>query len=330
MKTRAAFFTLVFFILSIATFAQTSRGTVSGTVTDPTGAVISGANVTLTNTATTVSRSTVTNSEGIYRFDAVDLGDYTIKFTATGFGEVLKSNVVVSANQIAAVDAQLQPGATSLTVDVTAESGALLQTEAPVRGGNIDSTRITELPVATRNPAMLALTLPGVSTNRFGFGVGTFSVNGGRGRSNNFLIDGTENNDISVAGQGFQIKNPDAVQEVSVQTSNYDAEFGRAGGAVVNVITKPGGNQYHGTASWQYDSRRDDAITNTESQSASTAIAATRHMALSTSSRALSAARSNCRASAKAARRSGTARTAHFSSSRIRTRGRLRTRSRPC
>jgi hypothetical protein len=269
MKTRAAFFTLVFFILSIATFAQTSRGTVSGTVTDPTGAVISGANVTLTNTATTVSRSTVTNNEGIYRFDAVDLGDYTIKFTATGFGEVLKSNVFVSANQIAAVDTQLQPGATALSVDVTAESGALLQTEAPVRGGNIDSTRITELPVATRNPAMLALTLPGVTTNRFGFGVGTFSVNGGRGRSNNFLIDGTENNDISVAGQGFQIKNPDAVQEVSVQTSNYDAEFGRAGGAVVNVITKPGGNQYHGTASWQYDSRRDDAITNTESQSAS-------------------------------------------------------------
>jgi hypothetical protein len=269
MKIRAAFFTLVFFILSIATFAQTSRGTVSGTVTDPTDAVISGANVTLTNIATTVSRSTVTNSEGIYRFDAVDLGDYTIKFTATGFGEVLKSNVVVSANQIAAVDAQLQPGAQALSVDVTAESGALLQTEAPVRGGNIDSARITELPVATRNPAMLALTLPGVSTNRFGFGVGTFSVNGGRGRSNNFLIDGTENNDISVAGQGFQIKNPDAVQEVSVQTSNYDAEFGRAGGAVVNVITKPGGNQYHGTASWQYDSRRDDAITNTESQSAS-------------------------------------------------------------
>jgi TonB-dependent receptor-like protein len=134
-----------------------------------------------------------------------------------------------------------------------------------VRGGNIDSTRVVELPVATRNPAMLALTLPGVSTNRFGFGVGTFSVNGGRGRSNNFLIDGTENNDISVAGQGFQIKNPDAVQEVSVQTSNFDAEFGRAGGAVVNVVTKSGGNQFHGTASWQYDSRRDDAITNTES-----------------------------------------------------------------
>lgn len=270
MKTRAAFFTLVFFSLSLVTFAQTSRGTVSGTVTDPTGAVVAGANVTLTNTATTVSRSTVTNSAGLYRFDAVDLGDYTIKFTATGFGEIVKSNVVVSANQTASVDAQLQLGAQTLSISVTAESGALLQTEAPVRGGNIDSTRVTELPIALRNPTMLALTLPGVSTNRFGFGVMTFSANGGRGRSNNFLIDGTENNDISVAGQGFQIRNPDAVQEVSIQTSNYDAEFGRAGGAVINTITKAGTNQFHGTASWQYDSRHDDAITNTESRIAST------------------------------------------------------------
>ncbi|MGH9843678.1 MAG: TonB-dependent receptor domain-containing protein, partial [Blastocatellia bacterium] len=268
MKIRASFFALVFFALSLAAFAQTSRGTVSGTVTDPTGAVIPGASITLTNIATTISRSTVANGEGIYRFDAVDLGDYTIKFSATGFGDVTKSNVVVSANQTATIDSQLQPGTQSLSVDVTAESGALLQAEAPVRGGNIDSARITELPIANRNPVSLALTLPGVSTNRFGFGVGTFSVNGGRGRSNNFLIDGTENNDISVAGQGFQIKNPDAVQEVSIQTSNYDAEFGRAGGAVVNTITKAGTNHYHGTASWQYDSTRDDAITNTQSQSA--------------------------------------------------------------
>ena len=111
----------------------------------------------------------------------------------------------------------------------------------------------------------LALTLPGVSTNRFGFGVGTFSVNGSRGRSNNFLIDGTENNDISVAGQAFQITNPDAVQEVSVQTSNYDAEFGRAGGAVVNTITKSGTDDFHGSVAYLFDVTRDDAITNTQS-----------------------------------------------------------------
>ncbi|HEX9002253.1 MAG TPA: carboxypeptidase regulatory-like domain-containing protein, partial [Blastocatellia bacterium] len=265
MKFKAVLFALALFSLSLTAFAQTSRGTVSGTVTDATGAVITGASVELTNTATSVTRSTVTNGEGYYRFDAVDLGTYTIKFNATGFGSINKSNVVVSANLTSTVDTQLAPGTQELSVDVTAESGALLQTEAPVRGGNIDSTRITELPIATRNPVSLALTLPGVSSNRFGFGVGTFSVNGGRGRSNNFLIDGTENNDISIAGQGFQIKNPDAVQEVSVQTSNYDAEFGRAGGAVVNTITKSGGNQYHGTASWQYDSTRDDALTNTQS-----------------------------------------------------------------
>ncbi len=265
MKIKAVLCSFALLCLSATAFAQTSRGTVSGTITDPTGAVISGANVTLTNTATTVSRTTVANSEGFYRFDAVDLGTYTVKISASGFGAINKSNVVVSANLTSTVDAQLSPGTQEVSVDVTAESGALLQVDAPVRGGNIDATRITELPIATRNPVALALTLPGVSTNRFGFGVGTFSVNGGRGRSNNFLIDGTENNDISVAGQGFQIKNPDAVQEVSVQTSNYDAEFGRAGGAVVNTITKAGTNQFHGTASWQYDSTRDDALTNTQS-----------------------------------------------------------------
>src|SRR4029078_2824186 len=129
---------------------------------------------------------------------------------------------------------------------------------------NIDEVKITELPFAGRNPVTLAQTLPGVSSNRYGFGVGTFSVNGSRGRSNNFLIDGTENNDISVAGQAFQITNPDAVQEVSVQTANFDAEFGRAGGAVINTITKSGGNDFHGSLSYLLDSTYDDAITNTQ------------------------------------------------------------------
>jgi len=265
MKTRLLTISIAFLCLSITTFAQTSRGTVSGVITDPTGAVIAGANVVLTNSATTVSRTTVTNEDGFYRFDAVDLGSYKIKITATNFAPLTKSNVIVSANQTANIDAQLVLGTQEMTVDVTAETGLLLQTEAPVRGGNIDSTRISELPTATRNPVSLALTLAGVSTNRFAFGDDTFIVNGGRGRSNNFLIDGTENNDISIAGQGFQIKNPDAVSEVSIQTSNFDAEFGRAGGGVINTVTKSGTNQYNGTLSWQYDSTHDDAISNTQS-----------------------------------------------------------------
>ncbi|HEY9282561.1 MAG TPA: carboxypeptidase regulatory-like domain-containing protein [Pyrinomonadaceae bacterium] len=249
--------------------AQTSRGTVSGLVTDPNGAAVSGAAVKLTNTQTTVTRDTTTNDEGFYRFDAVDLGNHTVTITAPGFGELVKTNVLVNASQTSTVDAQLAIGTQGVTVDVTAEAGAVLQTEAPVRGGNISTRQVTELPVASRNPNLLALTLPGVTSNRTGVGISTFVVNGARGRSNNFLIDGTENNDISVAGQGLQITNPDAVQEVSIQTSNYDAEFGRAGGAVVNTITRSGTNEFHGTLSYFLDSRVDDAITSSESQSAS-------------------------------------------------------------
>lgn len=264
MKTRILLLITALLCFSFVAVAQTSRGTVAGIVTDPNGAVIPGATVLLTNTETTVSRNTTTNDEGVFRFDAVDLGTYSVQISATSFGSVTKNGVLVSANQISEVSSALAPAGQTIVVDVTTDAAALLQTEAPVRGGNIDERKIQELPFAGRNPVSLALTLPGVSTNRFGFGVGTFSVNGGRGRSNNFLIDGTENNDISVAGQGFQITNTDAVQEVSVQTSNYDAEFGRAGGAVVNVITKAGTNEFHGTLSYILDSTRDDAITNTQ------------------------------------------------------------------
>src|SRR4030095_11736639 len=265
MKLRVVLIFAVTLCLPVLTFGQTSRGAVAGTVTDPKGAVIAGAEVTLTSVQNKLTRATTSNGDGNYRFEAVDPGSYSVKISATGFGDVVNTGVEVRANQTSDVPSQLAPSGQHATVDVTADTGLLLQSEAPVRGGNIDKERITELPFAGRNPVALALTLPGVSTNRFGFGVGTFSVNGSRGRSNNFLIDGTENNDISVAGQAFQITNPDAVQEVSVQTSNYDAEFGRAGGAVVNTITRSGSDDFHGTLAYLFDVTRDDAITNTQS-----------------------------------------------------------------
>jgi len=259
--------TLMFFGAFISTaWPQTSRGTVTGTLKDPNGGVIPAASITLTNVDTNVSRTTTTNGEGFYRFDAVDLGTYKMAFTAGGFSNLERTDVRVTANQTAVVDVDLKVGGVEASVSVVEEPGVLLQTEAPVRGGNISETQITQLPLAARNPALFALTLPGVTSNRGGFGDNTFAVNGARTRSNNFLIDGTENNDISVAGQGFKITNPDAVQEVSVQTSNYDAEFGRSGGAVVNVITKSGTKEFHGTLSYLLDSRRDDAITSSESR----------------------------------------------------------------
>jgi hypothetical protein len=242
-------------------YAQTSRGTVSGLAVDSTKAVVANANVELRNEQTQVTRSTTTNESGIYRFDAVDPGSYTVRVSASGFKALQVAPFQVAGGQVASVDAQLEIGAVSSTVEVTSQAAAI-QTEAPVRGGSLTSTNIVSLPVASQNPVSLSLTLPGVSTNRYSFGVNTFSVNGARGRSNNFLIDGTENNDISVAGQAFEIKNPDAIQEVSVQTGNYDAEYGRAGGGVVNVITRGGTNDFHGTARYLIDSTFDDAPTN--------------------------------------------------------------------
>ncbi|MGH9944497.1 MAG: carboxypeptidase-like regulatory domain-containing protein, partial [Pyrinomonadaceae bacterium] len=184
MKMKALLLLAVLLTFVPLASAQTSRGIVSGVVTDPNGAVIPGASITLTNVATEVARTTTSNDDGFYRFDAVDLGTYTLNLSAQGFGTTEKTNLIVNANQTSSVDAQLAPAGQQITVDVVAESGAALQTEAPVRGGNISTQQVTELPIASRNPVSLALTLPGVSSNRAGFGVDTFSVNGARGRSN--------------------------------------------------------------------------------------------------------------------------------------------------
>ena len=259
----------VLFLIALAAAAvsaQTSRGSVAGLVQDPSGAAVAAGGVELRNLETGVVRTTPTNEGGLYRFDAVDPGRYDLTVKLTGFKSFTARNFSVLAGQALNVDARMEIGDVQATVEVSAE-GVALQTESMVRGSNIERTNIVQLPFSARNPVQLAFTLPGVNTSRFVSGSDSFSVNGSRGRSNNFLIDGTENNDISVGGQAFQIRIPDAVQEVAVQTSNYDAEFGRAAGAVVNVVTRAGTNSLHGTASYLLDSTTDDAITNTQSLS---------------------------------------------------------------
>src|SRR5713101_3290611 len=137
MKIRHTMLLLALLGISITVAAQTSRGTVSGIVTDSNGSVIVGATITLKNVETTLSRTTTSNADGFYRFDAVELGTYSATFSASGFGELTKTQGVISAGQTTTVDAQIQPAGQQVTVNVTAEAGALLQTEAPVRGGNI-------------------------------------------------------------------------------------------------------------------------------------------------------------------------------------------------
>ncbi|HWW74908.1 MAG TPA: carboxypeptidase regulatory-like domain-containing protein, partial [Pyrinomonadaceae bacterium] len=248
--------------------AQTSRGTVSGTVTDPAGAVVSGAAVELVNKATNFKREGTTNDSGIYRFDAVDLGTYDLTIRARGFRPLTNTGVQVQANQVATIDSQLEIGTEQVVVDVTASSGELLlQKTEPVRGGNFSTTQVTALPISTLNPYDLGRLLPGVVTATGGSQFGNasqFSINGQRPRGNNYLIDGTENNDISVTGPANQINNEDAIAEVSVQTGLFSAEFGRAGGGVFNVITKSGSNDYHGTLRWLLLSQRFNALTNND------------------------------------------------------------------
>jgi hypothetical protein len=254
-------------LVAVSLNAQTSRGTVSGLITDEQKAAIPGATVDLTSLATNVTRSTSTNESGLYRFDAVDPGEYKLTVKSAGFRTFVAQQLTVGAAQAVARDAQLAIGDVQQVVEVT-DAGIQLQTEAPVRGGNVEAQGIVNLPYASRNPVDLGLTVAGVTSTKFATPTRTFVVNGTRGRSNNFMIDGADNNDISVAGQAFQVLNPGSVQEVSVQTTNYDAEFGRAGGGVVNLITRSGANSLHGTAGFVLDSTRDDAISSTLAQAA--------------------------------------------------------------
>src|SRR5262245_34567905 len=145
--------TFLILVLAVGNaWGQTSRGTVSGLVTDPTGAVVPGASVELSNQLTAVTRSTMSNEAGLYRFEAVDLGTYDIIVQVPGFGDFALRGFDVRAGLVTTVDAKLELGTgPATTVDVTATVETLFQSEAPVRGGNIDVTRIEQLPVASRN-----------------------------------------------------------------------------------------------------------------------------------------------------------------------------------
>jgi Carboxypeptidase regulatory-like domain/TonB-dependent Receptor Plug Domain len=253
---------LIALTTAIGSWAQTSRGTVSGSVTDSTGAVIPNADIQLVQIATNVVRETKTNDVGLYRFDAVALGTYSMKVTAKGFSVADTTGIEVRANQTASQDFTLKIGTGGETVEVSgAASVVALQTEEQLRGANIDAKRIMQLPIAGQNSLNLMLTVPGIAPTRTGNGGGVGSVNGSRARANKFLIDGADNNDVSVAGQTITMTNNDAIQEVSIQTANYSAEFGRSGGAVVNQITKSGTNSLHGSVAWVYDGQTLNAST---------------------------------------------------------------------
>ncbi|HWZ42599.1 MAG TPA: TonB-dependent receptor, partial [Candidatus Saccharimonadales bacterium] len=264
-QIRIAIGLLLLMALLATAFSQTSRGTLTGTVIDISGAVVSNANVTIKQQGTGVERQTTSNSAGIYRFDAVELGVYSVKVQAPGFAAEEKTGVEIQAAHTLGINFALTVGGAKETVTVEATGVEVaLQTTEQVRGENFSTQTISTLPVLGGDSLTLAQLLPGVSLGSANSinqnGTLNFSVNGQRPRGNNFLIDGVENNDISVSGPAFTITNADAVQEVNIQTADFTAEYGRAGGAVFNQITKSGSNQFHGTAAWVYTGSALDAL----------------------------------------------------------------------
>jgi hypothetical protein len=260
---------LVYVACACAAISQTSRGTVTGTVLDASGAVMPNARLSLTGVNTGIRLSTDSNQDGVYRFDAVDLGVYELKVEHAGFRSYLGSGISVEANRVTTLDPRLELGAAETRIEVNAGSTEAMTKDSPLRGGNFQPREVSDLPLVSLNPLSLARTLPGV-TDSLGSRVwtglqndgGGFSINGQRPRGNNYLLDGAENNDVWLTGaeQAFSIA--DAVEEVSVQTANFGVEFGRAGGGVLNVITKSGSNALHGTLLWRYQSQRFDSVSN--------------------------------------------------------------------
>ena len=242
--------------------AQSTTGSFHGTVRDEQGAVVPGATVTVRNVDTNARRVAVTDSQGRWRVPNLPVGNYEVSLDLVGFAGIVRSGLTLSLNQDAVVDLSLKAANITETITVEANAPILNTTNAEV-GVRFDTKRIAELPVAGtaafggagfRDVFSLALSASGVSALSSGnsaFATGAnFSVNGMRPRGNNFMIDGQDSNDPSITGRQQPINNTDIVQEIRLITNQFSAEYGRAAGSVLNVVTKSGTNAFHGSAFW--------------------------------------------------------------------------------
>jgi len=252
---------LAFVLLAtVSLMAQTFRGTILGTVTDPTGAVVAGAKVTVKNTGTGLERSTETSADGSYSLPELPIGTYTITVTQTGFQTFVATGVAVDVAAERRVDASMRAGQVSTRVEVAGDLLPQVETTSAELGGTLTADTIESLPVNGRDYQKLIYLNPGIAGSPDQISdspgsYGTFSMNGSRGRSNNFLLDGTDMNDgyrndpaineAGVFGDPATILPIDAVAELRV-LSNYEAEYGRNSGAVINIVTKSGSNAWHG------------------------------------------------------------------------------------
>ena len=237
---------LLFILTSLTAAAQT--GSITGQVLDPSGAAVAKAQITATSGSTGIAQTVTSSSVGIYNLAALPPAVYSITATANGFQTQTKKNVILNIAATLPVNFNLTVAGTNTTVDVSDSSAAVVETDSYQLSTVIDAQQINDLPLVLRDPYQLVLLSPGVVTASNNDG--GFSVNGQRDRNNNFMLDGADNNDTSVPGGqgGVSSANPDSAQEFRVITNNFDAEFGRNTGAVVDVVTRGGTNSYHGDA----------------------------------------------------------------------------------
>ncbi|MBZ5514328.1 MAG: TonB-dependent receptor, partial [Acidobacteriia bacterium] len=232
--------------------AQTAA--VTGTVTDPTGSVIPGSNITVHNISTGIDRKVATNAAGVYRVEEPP-GNYDVRVEKSGFKVVRFTNITLTVGQVLTLNVSLEVGPIAQSVEISGRAVAPIELESSQVSNLVDQRRILDLPLITRDPYSLVLLSPGViqSDTR----LGGFSANGMREKNNNFLLDGVDNNDTDVPGiaSGLNPLNPDSTQEFRVITNNFGAEYGRNNGAIIDVVTKSGTNRVHGTAYWfgRYD-----------------------------------------------------------------------------
>jgi len=246
---------------SVSLFAQETTGNISGHVTDPSGAAVVGAQVTITDPARGFQRTFQTTDEGTYSATLLPSGTYTLTVESAGFKKYVQEGVMVNVNDRRAIDAVLETGQVTEIVNVS--SDAPLIQEGPTQQGLVNGNQIRQLPLNTRNFAQLATLSAGVtsgSAGQLGFGalsVVSLSINGGRTSAVNYLVDGARNVDTGSNLTLLTVPSVDAISEFTILTSNYAPEFGRNGGGVINVVTRAGTNDFHGTL---YEFLRNDKL----------------------------------------------------------------------
>ena len=238
--------------------AQVDTGSITGTITDTSGAVVGGAKVTLISEDTGATLSTTATGDGSYEFSPVRIGSYKLNASSKGFKTEIQTHITVDASARVLVNFKLQPGSVTETVEVTA-AAPVLQTQDASVGQVVDERSTNNLPLNGRNFTFLAQLSAGVGSpeadTRGNAASGAFTANGNRPAQNNYMLDGIDNNSDTVDflnGTNYVVLPPvDAIQEFKVQTSDFSAEFGRSGAAVLNATIKSGTNAFHGTA-WEF------------------------------------------------------------------------------